>query len=51
MLKRKLRESEALKEARASSELFEYMYEMSPHQLEFLAHLAAKILSGMPVDK
>jgi len=49
--KRKLRLNERIKESQSISELSEYMYEMSPHQLELLSSLAVKILNGDPVDK
>lgn len=51
MLKRKLRESEIIKEAQASSILTEAIFEMSPHQLELLSDIAIKIISGKPVNR
>jgi hypothetical protein len=51
MKKRKLRESELVKESRYSDMLYELIYEMSPHQLELLCSQAVKILNGEPIDK
>jgi len=51
MLKRKLRKSEIIKEAKASSIIVESMFEMFPHQLELLSDIALKIISVKPVNR